>query len=623
MTKYLQFLLASLFFLSCSTPEVPKIPVKDFYVLPEQTVIKLSPDGNYISFLRSREGVVNLYTQNIGTGTVYRVSRNDSLPVQDYSWVNDSVLVFSADTGRGLSPRLTAAGRSGGWLSFLTPPGGNARLVDGLPLSDSLIIAAYDPAGGETFNALRINLYTGTTETVGENNGSIIDWIADHKGAVRVAVASDGSNNAVMYRAGEKDEFTLLVTLPFTDMFQPIMFDFDNSRIIAASNTGRDKAAVVLYDPKVRKEVKTLFSHANVDVTNVMASYLKRKITGASYSGFMREYQFADKGFETMMVKVKEQLKNGEITIIDSDKNEEVFLIQYASGKTPPAFYIYRRSSNKLSMLEFSQSVLNADQMGETEEFTFPTGNGAMVHGYLTYPANTDRKNLPLLVMVHDGPWARDNFGYQPEVQLFANRGFAVLRLNYRGSTGYGKNFWKAGFKGWGTVIPEDIAFGVRSLVKKGIADSSRTVVFGRSFGGYAALISLANYPELYAAGISHSGFLNLFTYLNLIRNYGAGRFSSMIFEMVGHPEQDKNIVQHASPLYRIQDIRKPILIAYGGKDPFTPVADINYLTSELGLKTIPVELFLQQEEGRSFSLQKEREFITLLESYLTSMITE
>src|SRR5207245_3239208 len=247
----------------------------------------------------------------------------------------------------------------------------------------------------------------------------------------------------------------------------------------------------------------------------------------------------------------------------------------------------------------------------------FKTRDGLTIHGYLTLPLGRDPKNLPVVVNPHGGPWARDVWNYNPEVQFLANRGYAVLQVNLRGSTGYARKFWESSFKQGGKTMKDDISDGVKWLIEQGIADPKRVAIYGGSYGGYATLAGVTFTPDLYAAAVDYVGVSNLFTFLNTIPPYWKP-YLDMWHELVGHPERDKALLEAAAPVLHADNIRVPLLIAQGGKDPRVNVDESDQMVAALKKRGVAVEYILKDNEGHGFANEENRfEFYEAMERFL------
>jgi dipeptidyl aminopeptidase/acylaminoacyl peptidase len=260
---------------------------------------------------------------------------------------------------------------------------------------------------------------------------------------------------------------------------------------------------------------------------------------------------------------------------------------------------------------------INENELAEMKPISYTSGDGLTIHGYLTLPPGKKAANLPVVVNPHGGPWARDYWGYNPEVQFLANRGYAVLQVNFRTSTGYGKSFWEAGFKEWGLKIQDDITDGVNWLVGEGIADPKRVGIYGGSFGGYATLAGLAFTPDLYACGVDYVGVANLFTLIKTIPPYWEP-LREMMYEMMGHPEKDKDLYEKVSPIFHADNIRVPVLVAQGANDPRVNKAESDQIVEALKAKGIEVEYMVKDNEGHGFQNEENRfDFYRAMERFL------
>jgi dipeptidyl aminopeptidase/acylaminoacyl peptidase len=272
-------------------------------------------------------------------------------------------------------------------------------------------------------------------------------------------------------------------------------------------------------------------------------------------------------------------------------------------------------ATRKLTKLADIAPWLDEKELVEMKPISYRSRDGLTMHGYLTLPRGGG-KNLPLIVNPHGGPWARDEWTYNSEVQFLANRGYAVLQVNFRGSTGYGREFWEASFKQWGKKMQDDVSDGVAYAIREGIADPKRVAIYGASYGGYATLAGLAFTPELYACGVDYVGVSNLFTFLKTIPPYWKPMLD-MLHEMVGHPERDKALLEEASPVMHAGKIRAPLLIAQGAKDPRVNVDESDQMVAALKKRGVDVEYLLKENEGHGFLNEENRfEFYEAMERF-------
>ena len=462
-----------------------------------------------------------------------------------------------------------------------------------------------------------MNVISGKLELIAENPGNITGWLTDHNGKLRIATTTDGVNTSLLYRKTEHEEFKLVTTCNFKEALQPLMFTFDNNFIYVSSNVGRDKASIVKYDPENNREIELVYENPEVDVDDLLSSKKRKVITGVSFITEKRNYYFFDEQRKKLQNELEERLPGYEVVIADRNKNEDKVLIRTFSDKSRGAYYFYDINTNDFFKIAEVSPWLVENSMAEMQPIKYKSRDGLTIHGYLTLPKNFEPKNLPAILIVHGGPWARDNWGFNPEGQFFANRGYAVLQINYRGSTGYGRKFWESSFKQWGRKMQDDITDGTNWLISSGIADENKIGIYGGSYGGYAVLAGLAFTPGLFACGVDYVGVSNLFTFMNAIPPYWKP-FLDMFYEMVGNPDVDKDLLKETSPVFHVDKIKAPLLIAQGANDPRVAKNESDQIVEALKKRGIDVPYIVKDNEGHGFHNEENRfEFYRAVEVFL------
>jgi dipeptidyl aminopeptidase/acylaminoacyl peptidase len=450
-----------------------------------------------------------------------------------------------------------------------------------------------------------------------QNPGNITKWYSDPSGKLRMAIASDGVNETILYRDKESNSFNSVLTNNFKTSIMPVSFSADNGSIYALSNKNRDKMALVELDCVSGEEHKVIYSNPNVDVSEAIYSINKEKLIYAGFETWKKERHYLDSSFKDIFKKLEVLLPNTEIVIASSDAAEKKFIVRTYTDRNPGSFYLYTIDDDKLIKLSDVNSSLKVENMAEMKPISYKTRDGLTVNGYLTLPNGMLSKNLPVIVIPHGGPDSRNSWGYNSEVQFLASRGYAVFQVNFRGSKGYGKNFWIAGFKEWGAKMQNDITDGVQWLIAQKIADPSRIGIYGFSFGGFSALHGLISNPELYKCGASYSGFTNLFTYFKDIPPYYRP-YLQMYYETVGNPETDADYFRAVSPIFHTNKIKVPVLIAQGALDPRVNMNETHQFVKELKKKKVPVTYIFKEKEGHVFRNNENRlEFYKELEIFL------
>jgi dipeptidyl aminopeptidase/acylaminoacyl peptidase len=282
------------------------------------------------------------------------------------------------------------------------------------------------------------------------------------------------------------------------------------------------------------------------------------------------------------------------------NKEEDKIIIKAYRDKNPGAYYLYDVKKDKLIKIADIKPWINEEEMAEIKPIKYTSRDGLTIHGYLTIPKGVEVNKLPVVVFPHGGPWSRNIWEFRRDTQLLANRGYAVLQMNFRGSTGYGRRFKEAGFKEWGKAMQNDITDGVNWLIKKGIADKNRIAIYGISYGGYATLAGLVFTPDLYACGIDIAGPSNIFTLLESLPSYWEP-VRRMFYEMMGDPQEDKELLREISPLFHVDKINKPLFVVQGAKDPRAPQSQAEQLVESLRCKGLEVKYMLKENEGHGY----------------------
>lgn len=596
-----------------------KIPLKDFFRNAEKTAYQLSPDGKHIAYLAPFESRMNIHVRPIDGTDETRVTSVKDRDISGFIWGSDSRILYMRDFGGDENFHVLATNVDGTNDKDLTPfDGVRAQFIDELEDDDDYIIVGLNKRNPQMFDPYRLNVETGELSIIAENPGNITSWMTDHDGKLRLAIATDGVNESILYRKTETDEFESVLTTNFKETLSPLFFTFDNQHIYAASNLGRDKTAIIQYDLVEKKEVQEIFSHPDVDVTDLSYSHKNKKLTTISYNTWKRQYHFLSEKRAELQEKLQQQLK-GEVVLVSNNKAEDVVLVRTYSDRSLGAYYIYDLKTDVLKKISEVSPWLKEEELAEMQPVQYQSRDGLTIHGYLTLPNGVEAKNLPVVVNPHGGPWVRDNWGFNPEIQFLANRGYAVLQMNYRSSTGYGKAFWEAGFGKWGLEMQDDITDGVQWLIDEGIANKDRVAIYGGSYGGYATLAGITLTPDVYACAIDYVGVSNLFTFMETIPPYWEP-YLAMLHEMVGNPndEEDRKRMTATSPVFHLDKIKVPLLIAQGAKDPRVAQAESDQVVEALQAKGVAVEYLLKENEGHGFRNEENRfEFYETMERFL------
>lgn len=630
MKKLIFLLIVVIAFASCkqTAQKAPLIPVEDFFRNPEKTAFRLSPNGEYYSYMAPFESRLNVFVQKIGEDEATRITSETERDIAGYIWANNNRILFLKDTGGDENFQLYGVNIDGSDLNGLTAfEKVRTQLIDELEDIEEEVIVGLNKRNPTVFDPYRLNIVSGELTMLAENPGNIMGWMTDHDGKLRIAIASDGVNTTYLYRNTEEEEFVEVLTTNFKETINPLIFTFDNKMVYALSNLERDKLALVKFDMANGKESEILFETDEADLSGIIYSKKDEKLLAVNWYTDKRKEKFFDSEYETMMNKLKSQLPGVEVRLASENKAEDKFMVRTFSDKTRGEYYFYDMETDKLTLLAELSPWIKAENMCEMKTINYTSRDGLEIQGYLTLPKGYKAENLPVVINPHGGPWARDNWGFNPEVQFLANNGYAVLQMNFRGSTGFGKAFWESSFKQWGKAMQDDISDGVQWLIDEGIADPDRIAIYGGSYGGYATLAGLCFSPELYAAGVDYVGVSNMFTFMKTIPPYWKPMLD-MLYEMVGNPKTDSLLLAEVSPVYHVDKIKAPLFVAQGANDPRVNINESDQIVNALKERGIEVEYMVKDNEGHGFGNEENRfdfyrAMIVFLDKHLKPAPTE
>ncbi|NOX18685.1 MAG: S9 family peptidase, partial [Chlorobi bacterium] len=606
-TYALILLAALLIFAGCEKkiPDAPVIPLEDFFRNPEKDAFSISPDGKQIAFLQPWKNRLNIFVQKLDGGKVKRITNSEERDIHYFYWANDNTILFLQDTNGDEKYQLISIKYDGSEQKNVTPfPNSNVSVIDPLYDKENEVLLSLNLRDQKIADVYRLNIATGKLDLVLKNPGKITRWITDYDGNIRIGITTDGINSGIIYRSAGAKDFKPIFITNFKESLEPLFFSADNKFVYALSNLGRDKIAAVKINPETAEEVEVLYENPEVDVFRILRSRKRKKVVGVSFLSFKREVRIFDDETNKIYKSIFQKLPDYEVYIHDFDKDEKRLIVRTFSDRSLGAYYLYDVDKNELKKLADVSPWLKESELAPMKPISFRARDGLTIHGYLTVPNGLKPQNLPVVIFPHGGPWSRNLWGYNREIQFFANRGYAVLQVNYRGSLGYGKKFWEAGFKEWGGKMQDDITDGVRWLIRQNIADSTKIGIYGFSYGGYAALMGLIKTPDLYACAVDYSGTTNLFSFLNIIPPQWEP-YRKMLYEMVGDPVKDSLLLANNSPLFNADKITKPILIAQGENDPRVNLDDTELFIEELEKRGMKVDYFYKPDEGHSFEKEE------------------
>ena len=620
ITLFPVILLIILSFFGCKPKEErpPLIPMEDFFRDAEKAAFRISPNGQMIIFRAPHMGRMNVFVQKLGDTAATPVTHETERSIYNAFWESDDRIIFTKDIGGNENMHVLSVKPDGTGLTDHTPfEKARADVVDILEDKPDELLIQHNLRNPEVFDVYLLNTATNEMKMVAENPGNITGWVTDHDGKIRAAVTSDGVNTSLLYRDNEQDKFKTVITTSFKETLAPLIFTFDNKNLFCLSNLGRDKTALVEFDPLTAKEVRVIFENPEVDVVDIGYSKLRKVLTVAYFETEKLQKHFLDTEAENIDNKIKTQIPNYIFQINNMSKDETKMLIYTNSDRYFGGYYLYDLTAGSLSKLADFKPWLKETDMAEMKPVSYQSRDGLTIHGYLTLPKGIKAEKLPVVVNPHGGPWARDSWGFNPEVQFLANRGYGVFQMNFRGSTGYGRKFWESSFKEWGRTMQNDITDGVKWLIKEGIADSSRIAIYGGSYGGYATLAGITLTPELYCCAVDYVGVANMFTFMKTVPPYWEP-LRQMFYEMIGDPVKDSLMLAEVSPVFHADRIRCPLLVAQGKNDPRVNINESNQMVDALKKRGVAVEYMVKDNEGHGFYNQENQfDFYRAMEKFL------
>lgn len=594
----------------------PLIDREQFFGNPEISGAQISPDGRYISFLKPYKDTRNVWVKR--TDDPYSAARlitNDTKrPVTQYFWSRDGKYILFAQDQLGdenfnvyaVDPSASVApGSDVPPARNLTAAKGVRAMIYSVPKNDpDVMYVGLNDRDKAWHDLYKVRISTGEKTLLRQNTERIAGWVFDNAGNLRLAVRTSDKGDTEVLRV-DPTGFSQIYSCNVFETCGPDRFSKDNGKVYMETNKGDpDLTRLVLFDPATQTEKLVESDPMNrVDFGNATFSDVTDEIVATSYQDDRTRIYWKDKAWESDYNLIKSKLPGKEITPTSTTADERIWMVVASSDREPGERYLFDRNTKKLTFQYRVFDKLPREALAPKKSIRYASTDGLSVPAYLTLPVGSSGKNLPLVVYPHGGPWARDNWGYDPIAQFLANRGYAVLQPNFRSSTGYGKKFLNAGNLEWGQKMQDDLTSGVKYLVSQGVVDPKRVGIMGGSYGGYATLAGLAFTPDVYAAGVSIVGPSNLITLLNSIPPYWeAGRI--IFHQRMGDPTTAAGRAQleRQSPLNSASKIKAPLLVVQGANDPRVNRAESEQLVIALRDRGFPVEYILAPDEGHGFA---------------------
>ena len=610
---FLCLLLVGTLITSCSTKDISKepklIPRKVIFGNPEKAAPRLSPNGTMMSYLAPVNDVLNVWVGTIGQDDAKPVTKDTLRGIRRYFWAGDNKhIMYLQDKKGDENYRLYATSLETGETGDLTPfDSVRVNIIQQDKNFPDEILIGMNKENQALHDAYHLNLVTGDLKKVAKNPGNIAGWIADAKLKVRSALFTDAEGGyELKVRKSEKSEWKSLVKWGPQDALSSGGLGFTKDGKYMYLIDSRDVNSGRLTKMNIASGETEILAHdPNYDVSGIMANPDTYEIQAVMFEKERLEIVILDESIREDIETIK-KLHHGDLFVSSRDDADDTWLVGFTADDGPIPYYAYNRKTKKATFLFHHRPDLTDYTLAPMEPISFTSRDGLTIHGYIIYPPGKEKKNLPMVLNVHGGPWYRDSWGYTPEAQWIANRGYVCLQVNFRGSSGYGKNFLNAGDREWGGKMHDDLIDAVNWAVDNGIADPKKIAIYGGSYGGYAALVGATFTPDVFCCAVDVVGPSNLITFIQTIPPYWK-TFLNIMYKRVGNPETDEEFLKSRSPLFKADQIKIPMLIAQGAHDPRVDKAEAEQIVEALKKNNVEYEYILFEDEGHGFAKPENR----------------
>ena len=609
------------------------IPRSVLFSDPDKTSVRISPDGKYLTYLAPHNGVLNIFLANINDlKNAQPITHYKDQGIKGYFWSYEpNQLLYMQDNHGDENHMLFTLNVANKAVKQVSPSGSKAIVVKLSQEISQQILIGINSRTAEYFDIYKLNLLDGSLTQIFKNN-NFMGFLANDNLELKFCFKSNAEGAQEIYSLDKKLKLELFDTIPYEDQYTTGMMGFDKSgkNIYMIDSRGRDKSA--LYQLHIQTKEKTLIIKSNkADLADVIFHPIKKTVQAAAFEYTRKEWKIIDDTIQKDFGFLKSTL-GVTFELVSRNLKDDLWIIAATSDDKPVSYYKYDRKKGKLDFLFYNKNNLLKYKLTKMHPVTIKSRDGLNLVSYLTLPpeaVKTPRsaktiKPVPLILLVHGGPNARDSWGYNSQHQWLANRGYAVLSVNYRASTGFGKKFITLGDKQWGAKMHDDLIDAVNWAITNGITTKNNVAIMGGSYGGYATLVGLTFTPDTFKCGIDIVGPSNLETLINSIPPYWKP-FRVNLVKKIGADTisaKDKKFLASRSPLTFANKIKKPLLIAQGANDPRVKQAESDQIVAAMNKKKIPVTYVLFTDEGHGFSKPNNRLiFYSITEEFLTKCL--
>lgn len=610
------------------------IPRDKIFGNPSRAGGQISPDGKHVSWLAPVDGVMNVWVAPIGNlGAAKAVTKEAKRGLQNYFWAPDGAhIIYLQDSGGNENFRVHSVDIATLKDTALTKAGDKVRAqIQGVSkLRPDVVLIGLNDRNPQFFDLYEVNYKTGATKLVMENPG-YGGWVTDNQLKPRFAFQQVPGGGSKYFRLGSDGKWAEVLTVANEDFFttSPIGFNRDGTALYWVDSRGRDKAALVKMDPETLKS-EVIAASDKADIQGLLTDPDSYEPIAYSVNYLKNEWTPLNADAKADLDFLKAKLP-GEVSIVSATDDGSKLIVAASAAERPAAAYIYDRKAKSVTKLYETRPDLSAYALQPMWPVEIPTGDGKTLVSYLTLPPGADAnkdgkadKPVPMVLFVHGGPWARDGYGYNSAHQWLANRGYAVLSVNFRGSTGFGKGFVNAAIGEWSGKMHQDLIDAVDWSIARGVTSKDKVAIMGGSYGGYATLVGLTFTPDKFACGVDIVGPSNLKTLMESFPPYWRPILEGTFYKHIGDPSKPEDLkrMMAQSPITRVDAITKPLLIGQGGNDPRVVKAESDQIVAAMKARKLPVTYINYPDEGHGFVRPENRlSFFAISEGFLSKCL--
>ena len=601
----------------------PLIPRNVLFGNPDKASPRLSPDGGMLAYLAPEKDVLNVWARTVGQPDDQVVTADKKRGIRIFFWQQDSEhILYLQDQDGDENWHVYQTNLKTKNTRDLTPfQGVRAEVVAVDPNFPHEMLVGLNLEDRKLHDVYRLNLKSGALELDTKNPGDVSGWTADNALQVRVAsVFTPDGGTELRLRDNAKSDWRSFQKWSADETFGGVAaFTPNNQGAWVISSVEANAARLVEFDLASGRS-KVISEDPSYDAGGIMTHPTKRTLEAVNFTRARSEWTLIDPSLKPDFEALA-KVRNGDFDVVSRDLADKTWIVAYVVDDGPVYYYTFDRASQKEELLFSNRAALEQHKLAPMQPISFKARDGLTIHGYLTLPVGLPPKNLPMVLNVHGGPWGRDAWGLDPEAQWLANRGFAVLQVNFRGSTGYGKKFLNAGDRQWAGTMHDDLIDAKRWAVEQGYADAKKVCIYGGSYGGYATLVGVTFTPDEFSCGVDIVGPSSLVTLIKSIPPYWVP-IKSMFDKRVGKLETEEEFLNSRSPLFKADRIKVPLLIGQGANDPRVKQAESDQIVAAMRKNNKPVEYLVFPDEGHGFARPENRlKFYAATEQFLAKYL--